>query len=241
MSGVAGYSRVIIIDKIGCANHAGDHRAAGILRKGYGLRGGHGLPLRRLFFLAKLRALAEAQRELDQHKGAPMKAFDWLTGTKRPAAGAPAKTAAQVRADLLAVNRPTAPFIVRDGAPENVDLVAEWRIVDAKWYVIFAKAGLKRVFKVLMKLDEQASEVRAVDQEWSVEWQAGVPTLSLEAKAFRGQIKEFSFGQAFAFTEQGPYGQVYRYKFSTAEIKTPLQDAVTKAGWTWRGVSFGRL
>jgi len=130
-------------------------------------------------------ALADAQRERDQHKGAPMAFFDWLTGTKRPAAGVPAKSAAEVRADLLAVNKPTAPFGVRDGAPENVDLVAEWRIVDAEWYVIFAKAGLKKVFKVLMKLDEQAREVRAVDQEWSVEWRAGVPTLSLDAEASR--------------------------------------------------------
>jgi len=59
-----------------------------------------------------------------------VKLFDWLTGTKRPAAGVPAKTPAEVRADLLAVNRATAPFVVRDGAPENVDVVAEWRIVD---------------------------------------------------------------------------------------------------------------
>ena len=170
-----------------------------------------------------------------------MKLFDWLTGTKRPAVGVPAKTPAKVRADLLAVNRPTAPFIVRDGAPDNVDLVAEWRIVDATWYEIFAKAGLEKVFKVLMKLDEQAREVRAVDQEWSVEWRAGVPVLSLAATAFRGQTREFSFGMAFAFTEHGSFGEVYRYRFSTAEIKTPLQDAVTKAGWTWRGVSFGKL
>jgi hypothetical protein len=168
-----------------------------------------------------------------------MKLFDWVTGTRRPAAGVRAKTPAEVRADLLAVNRPTAPFIVRDGAPENVDLVAEWRIVDATWYGIFAKAGLKKVFKVLIKLDEPSREVRAVDQEWSVEWRAGVPILSLAAKAFRGQTKQFSFGTAFAFTEHGGSGQVYRYKFSTAEIKTPLQDAVTKAGWAWRGVSFG--
>ena len=79
------------------------------------------------------------------------------------------------------------------------------------------------------------------DQEWSVEWRAGVPTLSLVTEAFRGQTKEFSFGTAFAFTERGSFGKVYRYKFSTGEIKTPLQDAVTKAGWTWRGVSFGKL
>jgi hypothetical protein len=167
--------------------------------------------------------------------------FDWLTGTKRPAAGVTPKSPVEVRAALLAVNRPTAPFIIRDGAPEKVDLVAEWRIVDAKWHEIFAKAGLKKSFKVLMRLDEQKHEVRAVDQEWSVEWRAGVPSLSLAAEVFRGQKKEISFGTAYAFTETGEYGQVYRYKFSTGEIKPPLQDAVTAAGWTWRGVAFGKL
>ena len=170
-----------------------------------------------------------------------MKLFDWLTGTKRPAPGVAAKSAAQVRADLLALDRATAPFTVRDGQPENVDIVAEWRIVDAKWYEIFAKAGLQKVFKILIKLDAQKSEARAVDQAWSVEWRAGIPTLTLAAEAFRGQTTEVSFGTAYAFTEQGQFGQVYNYKFSSSEIKTPLQDAVTKAGWTWRGVSFGKL
>ncbi|MEA2977176.1 MAG: hypothetical protein QOF19_2696 [Alphaproteobacteria bacterium] len=167
--------------------------------------------------------------------------FDWITGTKRPAAGVMPKSPDEVRAALLAVNRPTAPFIIRDGAPEKVDLVAEWRIVDAKWHEIFANAGLKKSFKVLMRLDRQKQEVRAVDQEWSVEWRAGVPHLSLAAAAFRGQTKEISFGEAYAFTETGGHGQVYRYKFSTGEIKPPLQDAVTGAGWTWRGVAFGKL
>ena len=164
--------------------------------------------------------------------------FDWFTGTKRPAAGVPAKTAAEVRADLLAVNNPTAPFIVRDGAPEDVDLVAEWRIVDAEWYGVFAKAGLKKVFKVLMDFDEQAREVRSIDEAWTVEWRAGIPTLSQEKTISRGQSSGVSWERAWGFDKQGRYGEIYRYNFSTAEIKTPLQDAVTKAGWVWRGVLF---
>ena len=167
--------------------------------------------------------------------------FDWLTGTKKPAAGVAAKSKADVRAGILAVNRPTAPFIIRDGAPEKVDLVAEWKIVDAKWYEIFAKAGLQKVFKILMKLDDQAKEVRAVDQEWSVEWRAGIPNLALSAEAFRGQKVEMSFGTAYAFKETLEYGKVYEYKFATKEIKTPLQEAVNNSGWTWRGVAFGKL
>lgn len=167
--------------------------------------------------------------------------FDWLTGTKKPPAGVVAKSPAEVHAAILAVNRPTAPFIVRDGGPEKVDLVAEWRIVDAAWYEIFAKAGLTKVFKVLMRLDPQKREVRAVDQEWTVEWRAGLPALSLSAEAFRGQKVSIELGSAYAFTEQGAYGRVYQYKFATSEIKKPLQDAVTASGWTWRGVAFGKL
>ena len=170
-----------------------------------------------------------------------MALFDWFTATKRPAAGVAAKPAAEVRAALLAANRATAPFLVRDGQPEGADLVAEWRIVDAAWYEIFAKAGLQKVFKVLMRLDPAAHEVRAVDQEWTVEWRAGVPSLALSAEAFRGQKIEFSAGTAYAFTEQGQYGQVYNYRFSTVELKTPLQAIVTASGWTWRGVAFGKL
>ena len=35
--------------------------------------------------------------------------------------------------------------------------------MDAQWYEIFAKAGLSKAFKVLMKFDEAAGVVRAVD------------------------------------------------------------------------------
>jgi hypothetical protein len=167
--------------------------------------------------------------------------FDWFTGTKRPAAGVAPKPAEAVRAAILAVNRPTAPYVVRDGLPEGVDLVAEWKIVDAAWYEIFARAGLQKVFKVLMKLDPAAHEVRSVDQEWTVEWRAGIPELSLSRESFRGQKTSVEFGTAYAFTEEFTPGQVYNYRFSTKEMKEPLQEAVTAAGWTWKAIAFSKL
>lgn len=167
--------------------------------------------------------------------------FDRLTGTKKPDANASVHSVDDLRTALLALNRDTAPYVVRPGAGENADLVAEWRIVDAVWYEIFAKAGLTKVAKVLMKFDTDKTEVRSADEEYTVEWQAGVPTLSVAAKAFRGQQQSVQFGRSWAFTEQGQYGEVYNYHFDTNELKKPLQDVTTSSGWTWRGVAFGKL
>ena len=167
--------------------------------------------------------------------------FSWLTGSRPAPAGVPRESAAALRKRLLGLNRASAPFAIRDGKPEGVDLVAEWKIVDAEWYEIFAKAGIHRVFKVLMKLDEAKSEVRAVDQEWSVEWRAGVPSLALSGEAFRGQKWEMSFETVYGFREDGSWGEIYDYKFNTGEIKGPLMKAVAEGGWGWKGVAFGKL
>jgi len=168
--------------------------------------------------------------------------FDVFTGTKRPKAGTPAKPPSELCAALLALNRDTAPWHIREAVPdEKCDLVAEWRIVDARWYEIFAKAGLKSVFKIFLKFDAAQNEVRAVDQEWSVEWRAGIPSLSVAAEMFRGQKTEISFGTAYGFTEKGTIGEIYNYRFSTGEMKKSIQDAITGAGWSYRGVTFGQL
>jgi hypothetical protein len=168
--------------------------------------------------------------------------FDWITGSKAPPQGVARQPVATLREAILSLNRETAPFQIRDGAPEGVDLVAEWKIVDARWYEIFAKASLTRVFKVLMKFDAERGEVRAVDQEWTVEWRAGIPTLALSAEAFRGQKVEMSFGTAYAFKEDlSGWGKVYEYRFKTSEIKDPLVEVAQQNGWGWKGVAFGKL
>lgn len=38
-----------------------------------------------------------------------------------------------------------------------------------------------------------------------------------------------------AFTEQLESGEVNNYRFSTKEMKQPIQDTVTRCGWTYRG------
>ncbi|MBI5839518.1 MAG: hypothetical protein HZB19_05395 [Chloroflexi bacterium] len=142
---------------------------------------------------------------------------------------------------MFALNRETAPYQIIDGTAENVNLIAEWKIVDAKWYEIFAKASLKKVFRIYMKFDETKHEVRAKDEEYTVEWRAGVPSLSMSASKLQGQTTSVEFGTAYAFTEELKPGQVYKYRFSTNEIKKPIQETVAACGWTYKGVAFGKL
>ena len=59
--------------------------------------------------------------------------LDILTGTKRPGDGTPACSAEELRSRLLGLNRETSPWHVVDGTASGVDLIAEWKIVDAKW------------------------------------------------------------------------------------------------------------
>lgn len=167
--------------------------------------------------------------------------LDFLTSTKRPAAGTPVRSAEEVKQALLGLNRPTAPYRLVDGKSEQVDLIAEWRIVEASWYEVFSKAGLSKTFRIYLKLDPEKHEVRASDREYTLEWSVGVPKLSLAVSSFKGQIQEVEFGTAYAFTETLAPGQVYNYRFNTKEIKQPLQDAVTSSGWTYRGIAFGKL
>ncbi len=167
--------------------------------------------------------------------------FDWLSGTKKPEPGVAAASPQDVEAAILAVNRETAPYSVRKCSDGSCDIIAEWQIVDAKWVEIFAKAGLERAARIKMRLDVDKREVRAVDEDYTISWQVGVPTLSFSASAFRGQKKEASFGKAYGFTEELKLGEIYNYRFVSKEMKAPLQDAVTGSGWVWRGVAFAKL
>ena len=159
---------------------------------------------------------------------------------KKPDKNMPVLPAEEVRQRLLALNRESVPYQILADPSANVDLIAEWKIVDAKWYEVFAKANLTKVFRIL-KFDETRHEVRAKDEEYTVKWRAGVPSLSVSASKFQGQKTSIEFGSAYAFTEELKPGQAYKYRFSTSEIKKPIQEIVAACGWTYKGVIFRKL
>ena len=144
-------------------------------------------------------------------------------------------------ARLMALNRPTAPYRIVDGRSENVDLIAEWKIVDAQWYQIFAKANLTKVFRIFLKFDPTRREVRAMDHEYTVSWRAGVPSLNMQSSFFQGQKSSISFGIGTGFKENLAPGVVYKYKFNTNELKQPIQQIIASCGWSYKAVAFSKL
>lgn len=159
----------------------------------------------------------------------------------QPAAAAPLNPTQDLYTRLLALNRPTAPYRIVDGRSENVDLIAEWKIVDAQWYEVFAKANLTKIFRIYLKFDPARREVRAMDREYTVSWRAGIPSLGVEASFFKGQKSSVSFGIGTGFTENYAPGVVYKYKFNSNELKQPIQQVISACGWKYKGVAFGNL
>ncbi|WP_443055939.1 hypothetical protein [Streptomyces sp. IBSBF 3136] len=140
---------------------------------------------------------------------------------------------------MLDISGPETPYVVRNGSLEKADLVAEWRIRDPAWHTFFARTQVSRTIQIKMRLVPERREVRALDREWQVTWAGSAPRLVLSAERSRGQVRTVSRSWT---VERGPDGRLRRteeFLFDSAELKTPLREAVLGAGWTWRGVLFG--
>lgn len=165
--------------------------------------------------------------------------FDSFTGTARPAEGVAPQRAETVYAALLSVNSPDRPFVIRDGQTEGVDLIAEWKIADARWFGYFGKTA--KTNRTLMRLDTFKNEVRTVDEEFLVTWAHRTPQFTVGRRYERGQINKKSYRATFSRDENGKLVKETPHTFSSAELKEPLRQVVTGVGWTWRGVVFGSL
>jgi hypothetical protein len=167
-----------------------------------------------------------------------MRLLDMLTSTKRPDEEASVLPPDAVIYRLLYINRPTAPYKVSRAPSEGANVVAEWKLEDPTWRARFAGAKVSKVVRILLKTHEDTREVHGLEQEFSVTWEGDVPKLTGISSFLIGVTPNFSFSNhPAAFTEKVCEGNVQSYSFTTAELKMPLQEAVTECGWTYRSVS----
>ncbi|MEU5706964.1 hypothetical protein [Streptomyces flaveolus] len=164
--------------------------------------------------------------------------FDLFTGTRRPDSGVAARSPGEVRAALLAVGGPDVPYTVREGAADGAELVAEWRVREPAWHTFFARTQVSRTLEIRMRLVPGRREVRALDREWEVTWVGETPRLALSKEQSRGQVRTVSRRWTVDRGSDGRLRMTEDFRFDSAELKTPLQEAVLRMGWIWRGALF---
>ncbi|MEU8828831.1 hypothetical protein [Streptomyces sp. NPDC048636] len=167
-----------------------------------------------------------------------MRFFDKLTGTMRPSSDVEPQSAGLVKIALLGLNKPDSPWVVRDGAPEGVNLVAEWRIMEPAWQTFFVKSQLSRALQIRMRLIPKDHVVRALDLETEVKWVNGTP-VSLTYR--RGSVTQTSVQWELGRGADGRIERTEVFRFDSSSLKDPLRNTVLKAGWTWRGVPYSKL
>jgi hypothetical protein len=161
--------------------------------------------------------------------------FNYLGGKKRNPDAVDKKTLTE---RLLALNNDTRPYQIVRG--EDTDLVAEWKIADAKWYGIFNKNGLKSSYKARLLLDETRRSVRCFEEYGTVTWSAGLngllPQIHYQKTFFRGRVlysKKLAKGYGIKQINPPEAGKVYDFTFNVNEIRGPIINVVEDGGWEW--------
>jgi hypothetical protein len=167
--------------------------------------------------------------------------LDKLTGTRHPDEGVAPRSAEEVRTALLGLNRPDAPYVIRDGAPEGADLVAEWRVRDPAWENFFVRSQLSRAVRIRMRLVQDGHEVRALEEGWEVTRVGNPPRLAISKQYTRGPDRTVSRRYTVQRGDSGGLEATETFRFDSGELRNPLRDAVLTSGWTWRSVVFGKL
>lgn len=167
--------------------------------------------------------------------------LDKLTGTKRPDDGVTPRSAEEVRTALLSLNRPDVPYLIRDGAADDADLVAEWRMAEPAWQTLFIESQLTRAVRIRMRLVQEDHEVRALEEQWEVTRVGNPPRLEISSEYSRGPDRTVSRRWTIERGDSGRLEATETFRFDSADLRNPLRDAVLKSGWTWRGLVFGKL
>lgn len=133
------------------------------------------------------------------------------------------------RAQLLeAVRRSTAgtPYVVTE-TPSGFDVALD--VVDAQWFGLYSAEGLKKVFVHHVSAPGDGT-YSVTDDAFTLEWEAGVPTLSASVERTRGHVKEVGFEKVWAFDRHGRFGKVVDVQFDSERGRRLIGDAAAQVG-----------
>jgi hypothetical protein len=162
----------------------------------------------------------------------------WAARVERTQLALPS-SAQMLRSDLVAINRRNVPTAVKHNPDDTIEI--EWRYADARWFDLMRLHRIKRIHRLVLILDEPSHTVRAREYGSAFDASANARTLRLEWKAVTG-IQFFALEHQRVFgaglgADGKPTGELNQsYTFNLQELKRPVIEAVTRAGWHWQPV-----
>ena len=148
-----------------------------------------------------------------------------------------------LRSSLLAVYRPDTPFVVRDGRPEGIDLVAELRFGDEEWHQVFREVNLRTAYTIQLRFDEAKHEVRKKERLREIGWRDGQHFY----KRFGGDGNEIGeatqtiTGATYERKGLFKFEKIKEFRYKTEDMREPLVRAIYRAGWESRNLIFRKL
>jgi len=163
-----------------------------------------------------------------------------IATTYGPDAGVATRSAALLKAQLLALNLADLPIKV-SAAERPDEVLVDWRFDDATWLDLARVRHVSRVFRYRLRLDESDHTVRVLEYSASFDVSAGWDgTASLNFQAQRGiTFYERSAETVFGLQLGRKPGQPplhYTWNFDVDEMRIPVRETVTASGWTWKQV-----
>jgi hypothetical protein len=110
-------------------------------------------------------------------------------------------------------------------------------IVDAKWYTLLYKNGLKKTFTIDATLNEVKQTATTTDTLYALDWQAGadagsfVPRIGGKLNVQKGEVWSYQAGKQYGISEKGQVGETASWKFSSIEAKEWLDSQLKANGW----------
>lgn len=150
--------------------------------------------------------------------------------------------AGELQSRLLAIQALDQPISITRGEQPN-EIVVTWR-ADAKWIDLANAHGLRRKHKLVLRLDESNHFVRVHEYWTTADWSAGLGGAQVKWRRSKGiTFFQRETQRVYGLQLDPTTGRVkpelsYTYTFNLQEIKAPLIEVVTHAGWTWRPVHF---
>ncbi|MGH3351377.1 MAG: hypothetical protein ACRDPS_11985 [Nocardioides sp.] len=102
-------------------------------------------------------------------------------------------------------------------------------IVDAKWWGILNRAGLKKTYVHHVRVVD-ATTYSITDDNVEISWSAGVPSAHYTYERTVGRSYNISFGTAYAINDDFKLDKVYSFKFNSEESRQMIKAAAKSLG-----------